>query len=78
MPVYPNPSPDVFKARVTLDKPAPVAMAVYTQDGRLISIQKGDGRSNYQFSSALGTGGVYQLVFISGLSKASKKLVIAK
>jgi hypothetical protein len=76
--VYPNPSPAAFNARVTLDKPASVTMAVYAPDGRLISINKGDGRANYLFSGALATSGVYQLVFSSGLSTTAKSLVIAK
>ena len=76
--VYPNPSPAVFNARVLLDNPAPVTMSLYTQDGRLVSVQKGDGRSNYYFSGSLTTGGVYELVFISGLSNATKRLIITK
>lgn len=76
--VYPNPSPAAYTARVTLDDPAPVTMAIYTQDGRLVSVQKGDGRSNYYFSGALTTGGIYELVFISGLSNATKRLIITK
>lgn len=76
--VYPNPSPAAFNARVTLDKPAPVTMAVYTPDGRLVSLKNEDGRANYLFSGALATGGVYQLVFSSGLSTTTKRIVIAK
>jgi hypothetical protein len=76
--VYPNPSPAAFNARITLDQPAAVTMSVYAPDGRLISTNTGYGRANYQFSSALGSGGVYQLVFVSGLSKTTKSLVIAK
>jgi hypothetical protein len=76
--VYPNPSPATFTARVTLDNPAPVMMSVYTQDGQLVSVQKGDGRQNYYFSGALTTGGVYELVFVSGLSNATKRLIITK
>jgi hypothetical protein len=76
--VYPNPSTGSFRARVSLDKPAPVTMSVYTMDGRLVSTQKAEGRSNYQFTGELRVNGVYELVFISGLSKTSKRLVIAK
>jgi hypothetical protein len=76
--VYPNPSVATFTGRVNLDNPAPVSMAVYTQDGRLVSIQKGDGRSNYYFSGTLTTAGIYELVFISGLSQTTKRLIITK
>jgi hypothetical protein len=76
--VYPNPSPAAFTARVNLDNPAPVTMTVYTQDGRLVSLQKGDERSNYYFTGTLTTGGVYTLVFVSGLSNATKRIIITK
>jgi hypothetical protein len=76
--VFPNPSPDVFYARVTLDKPASVTMNVYDPAGRLISVQKGDKKSNYLFTGQINTNGTYELVFISGLSKTSKRLVIVK
>jgi hypothetical protein len=76
--VYPNPSPAAFTARVNLDSPAQVTMSVYAQDGRLVSIQKGDERSNYYFSGTLTTGGVYTLVFVSGLSNATKRIIITK
>jgi hypothetical protein len=76
--VYPNPSTAAFSARVTLGKPAAVTMSIYTLDGRLVSTQKGDGRMNYLFTGELKTSGVYELVFISGLSKANRRLVIAK
>ena len=76
--VYPNPSVATFTGRVNLDNPAPVSMAVYTQDGRLVSMQKGDGRSNYYFSGTLTTAGIYELVFISGLSQTTKRLIITK
>jgi hypothetical protein len=76
--VYPNPSPAAFTARVNLDNPAPLTMSVYTQDGRLVSIQKGDERSNYYFSGTMTTGGVYTLVFVSGLSNATKRIIITK
>ena len=33
-------------------------MTVYTQDGRLVSLQKGDERSNYYFTGTLTTGNV--------------------
>jgi len=76
--VYPNPSSSAFKARVTLDKPGQVTMSVYTNDGKLISMQKGDNRAHYLFTGELKTSGVYELVFTSGLSKTSKRLVIVK
>ena len=76
--VYPNPSPAAFTARVNLDNPAPVTMSVYAQDGRLVSTQKGEERSNYYFSGTLTTGGVYTLVFVSGLSNATKRIIITK
>jgi hypothetical protein len=76
--VYPNPSPAVFNARITLDRAAPVTLAVYGPDGRLVSLQKGDDRSNYLFTGELTAGGTYELVFTSGLSKTTKRLVVAK
>lgn len=76
--VYPNPSPAAFNARITLDKPAPVTMAVYAPDGRLVSVQTGSDRAHYLFTGELTASGVYELVFTSGLSKANKRLVIAK
>ena len=76
--VYPNPSPAAFTARVNLDDPAPVTMEVLAQDGRVVSIQQGDGRSNYYFSGALETAGVYRLVFVSGLSNATRTIIITK
>jgi hypothetical protein len=66
--VYPNPSQGAFKASVALDKPAPVTMSVYTQDGKLVLTQKGDNRSNYLFTGELK----------ASLSKTNKKLVIVK
>ena len=76
--VYPNPSPASYNARITLDKPAAVTMSVYGPDGKMISTQKGNERAHYLFTGELATAGVYQLVFTSGLSKATKTLVIAK
>lgn len=76
--VFPNPTPAAFNARITLDKPAVVTMTVYGPDGKIISTQKGYDRSNYLFTGDLKVGGVYELVFISGLSKTSKRLVIVK
>ncbi len=76
--VYPNPSPAAFTARVNLDNPAPVTMSIYAQDGRLVSVQKGDERSNYYFSGTLTTGGVYTLVFVSGLSNTTQRIIITK
>ncbi len=76
--IYPNPSPAAFNARITLDKPAPVTMAVYAPDGRLVSVQTGSDRAHYLFTGELTASGVYELVFTSGLSKANKRLVIAK
>ncbi len=75
--VYPNPSPSAFNARITLDRPAPVTMAVYAPDGRLVSVQTGSDRAHYLFTGELTASGVYELVFTSGLSKANKRLVIA-
>jgi hypothetical protein len=76
--VFPNPTPATFNARITLEKPAPVTMMVYAPDGRIIVTQKGYNRSNYLFTGDIKTGGVYELVFISGLSKTTKRLVIVK
>lgn len=76
--VYPNPTPSAFNARITLDKPAPVTMYVYGPDGKLITTQKGDNRSNYLFTGNLKAAGTYEVVLISGLSKTTKRLVIVK
>jgi hypothetical protein len=76
--VFPNPAPHVFRARITLDKPAPVTMTVYSPEGKVISAQKGNGRANYLFAGDLKTAGTYEIVFISGLSKTTKRLVIVK
>jgi len=76
--VYPNPSPGLFTARVTLDDAASVTMSTYTQEGRLVAIEKGEGRSNYYFSEVLATAGVYEVVFVSGLSSATKRIIIVK
>jgi hypothetical protein len=76
--VYPNPSPASYNARITLDKPAAVTMSVYGPDGKMITVQKGNERAHYLFTGELTTAGVYRLVFTSGLSKATKTLVIAK
>jgi hypothetical protein len=76
--VYPNPTPAAFNARITLDEPAPVTMQLYAPDGKLVSTQKGKGRANYLFTGELKTAGTYELVFTSGLSKTSKRLVIVK
>jgi hypothetical protein len=76
--VYPNPSAGAFNARITMDKPAPVTLSVYTQDGKLIYTQKGQDRANYLFTGELKASGTYELVFTSGLSKTNKRLVIEK
>ncbi|NII27575.1 hypothetical protein HB364_21005 [Pseudoflavitalea sp. X16] len=76
--VFPNPSTGRFAARVTLDEPAPVTMSVYTPEGKLTTTQKGDRRSNYLFTGELTVAGMYELVFIAGLSKTSRRLVIVK
>jgi hypothetical protein len=76
--VFPNASNGHFAARITLDEPLPVTMSVYAPDGKLITTQKGDHRSNYLFSGELKTAGTYELLFTSGLSKTIKRLVIVK
>jgi hypothetical protein len=76
--VYPNPSAGAFNARITMDKPAPVTLSVYTQDGKLVYTQKGHNRANYLFTGELKASGTYELIFTSGLSKTNKRLVIAK
>lgn len=76
--VFPNPTRDVFYARVRLDKPAPVTMFVYGSDGKLLFTRQGDGRANYLFTGHLNTSGLYEVVFTSGLSKTNKRLVIVK
>jgi hypothetical protein len=76
--VFPNTSSGAFTARIALDKPAPVTMAVYNSEGKLISTQKADHRTNYQFKGELKVGGMYELVFTSGLSQTNKRLVIVK
>jgi len=76
--VFPNPSTSAFRARITLDKPAAVTMSIYSPEGKLVSIQKGEGRANYLFTGNIMASGVYELVFSSGLSKTTKRIVIAK
>ena len=76
--VYPNPTAAAFNARITMDKPAPVTLSVYSPDGKLVYTQKGTDRANYLFTGELKASGVYELVFTSGLSKTNKRLVIAK
>ncbi|MBO9563832.1 MAG: T9SS type A sorting domain-containing protein [Niastella sp.] len=76
--IFPNPSTGRFAARVTLDEPAPVTMAIYSPEGKLITIQKGERRSNYHFTGELKIAGIYELVFTSGLSKTSRRLMIIK
>jgi hypothetical protein len=76
--VFPNPSTSAFRARITLDKPAAVTMSIYSPEGKLVSIQKGEGRANYLFTGDIKASGVYELVFSSGLSKTTKRIVIAK
>lgn len=76
--VFPNPSTAAFRAKITLDKPAAVTMSIYSPEGKLISIQKGEGRANYLFTGEISASGVYELVFSSGLSKTTKRIVIAK
>jgi len=76
--VFPNPSTSAFRARITLDKPAAVTMSIYSPEGKLVSIQKGEGRANYLFTGNITASGVYELVFSSGLSKTTKRIVIAK
>lgn len=76
--VFPNPSTSAFKARITLDKPAAITMSIYSPEGKLVSIQKGEGRANYLFTGEIAASGVYELVFSSGLSKTTKRIVIAK
>lgn len=76
--VFPNPTPAAYNARISMDKAADVTMMVYAPDGRIVSTQKGYNRSNYLFTGDLKTGGVYEIVFISGLSKTTKRLVIVK
>jgi hypothetical protein len=76
--VFPNPSTSAFRARITLDRPAAVTMSVYSPEGKLVSIQKGEGRANYLFTGQIAVSGVYELVFSSGLSKTTKRIVIAK
>jgi hypothetical protein len=76
--VYPNPSAAAYNARITMEKPAPVTLSVYSPDGKLISTQKGNNRANYLFTGELKQSGVYELVFTSGLSTTNKRLVIVK
>ena len=76
--VYPNPSAAAYNARITMEKPAPVTLSVYSPEGKLISTQKGNNRANYLFTGELKSSGVYELVFTSGLSKTNKRLVIVK
>lgn len=76
--IFPNPSTGRFAARITLDEPAPVTMSIYTPEGKLITMQKGNNRANYHFTGELTVAGMYELVFTSGLSKTSRRLMIVK
>lgn len=76
--VFPNPAPSAFNARISLPMAASVTMTVYAPDGRIVSTQKGHNRANYLFTGHLKASGVYELVFTSGLSKTTKRLVIVK
>jgi hypothetical protein len=76
--IFPNPSTGRFAARVTLDEPAPVTMTIYSPEGKLITMQKGERRANHHFTGELKIAGMYELVFTSGLSKTSRRLIIVK
>ncbi len=73
--VYPNPSTGFFTVKISLDKPSIVFMDVYTEDGKLVLQRKLNGFANYSFSNELKANGIYFLLFQSGLSKATEKLI---
>ncbi len=76
--LFPNPSQGEFTIKLSLDKPAKVTMDVYTEDGKLIAVRQMEGFANYTFSHEIAYSGLYNLVFRSGLSVQTKKLVIVK
>lgn len=76
--VYPNPSSGLFTIKISLPEPASVDMAIYDLEGRLLSREKGVGFANYRFTHELTASGVYKLVFWSGESTTTRKLVITR
>lgn len=77
--VYPNPSSSgSFEIKVSLDKKAPVSMGIFAEDGRFIGSRQLDGFANYTFAEHIGAQGLYHLVFRSGLSVATEKIIILK
>ncbi|PZR25400.1 MAG: hypothetical protein DI535_18180 [Citrobacter freundii] len=75
---YPNPSSGAFTVKVELDSPGPVRMNVITEDGKLIDARTLTGFANYTFLHQLQGNGVYYLVFHSGLSTITEKMIIVK
>lgn len=76
--IFPNPSQGIFTVKIALDKPAKLTMDVYSEDGKLIAVRQMEGLANYTFSHEIAYSGLYTLVFKSGLSVQTKKLVIIK
>lgn len=76
--IAPNPSQGMFTVKLSLDKPAKLTMDVYTEEGKLVAVRQMEGFANYTFTHEIPYSGLYNLVFRSGLSVQTKKLVILK
>jgi hypothetical protein len=76
--IAPNPSLGMFTVKLLLDKPAKLTMDIYTEDRKLIAVRQMEGFANYTFTHEIPYSGLYNLVFRSGLSVQTKKLVIIK
>lgn len=76
--VYPNPSPDLFKIKISLPQAARVNAFIYDMSGRLVSTESKQGLANYQFSFRLSKAGLYQIVLVSGRYKTSRNILIAR
>lgn len=76
--VYPNPSTGIFTVKISLIKPSPVTMDVYSEDGKRIMHKEVKGFANYTFTDQLNIGGIYFLSFKSGLSQTSKKIIVSR
>ncbi|WP_295795221.1 T9SS type A sorting domain-containing protein [Mucilaginibacter sp.] len=75
--VYPNPSTGKFGVSIALDQPAPVKMAIYTTDGKMVGQpQNASGMANYYFSGTIPLTGAYFLEFTSGKYATSRKLIV--
>jgi len=77
--VYPNPSSTgQFGIKLSLDKIAPVTLTIFAEDGRFIKERTVNGFANYTFTEEINTNGLYHLVFRSGLSVQTQKIIILR